>query len=112
MLREGIRTAHIAQNGTTSEAIPLRGRQVVGIRTPSVIEGTAITFTASEKFDGTYAAVYDSDGSQVSVAVAASRFCGLSGAEADAVSAAPFLKLVSNAAGGENTAIEIVVVLK
>ena len=111
-LREGIRTATIALGETTSNAIPLRGRMVLGLRIPATIEGTAITFTASEEFAGTYADVYDSNGNQVSVAVAASRFIGLSGSEADAVSAAPFIKLVSNAAGGENAAVDVIVVTK
>ena len=111
-LREGVRTADIALGETTSQAIPLRRRMVVGLRIPATIEGTAITFLGSEAFGGTYAAIYDSDGTQVSVAVAASRFIGLAGVEADAVSAAPFIKLVSNAAGGENAAVAIMVVMK
>lgn len=111
-LRASHRTASIALNETTSNAIPLEGRMVVGLRIPGTIEGTAITFTGSEAFDGTYAAIYDSDGAQVSAAIAASRWIGLSGAEADAVSSAPYIKLVSNAAGGENTAVDIEVVFK
>jgi hypothetical protein len=109
-LRESIRTATIAINGQTSNAIPLRGRMVVGMRIPSAFTGTTITFTASEVYDGTYAAVYDSDNNQVSVAVGVSRFIGLNGAEADAVSAAPFVKLVSGSA--EAAAREVEVVLK
>jgi len=111
-LREGIRTATIALGETTSNAIPLRGRMVLGLRIPATIEGTAITFTASEEFAGTYADVYDSNGNQVSVAVAASRFIGLSGSEADAVSAAPFLKVKLVSGSAEGAARVILVLTK
>ena len=109
-LRESFRTATIPINDTTSNAIPLRGKMVVGLRMPSAFTGTAITFTASEELDGTFAAVYDSDGNQVSVAVSTSRFVGLGGAEADAVAAAPFIKLVSGST--EVAARDVIVAMK
>lgn len=108
LLRESIRTATIANGGTTSGEIPLRGRMVVGFRIPAAFTGTTITFTGSEVSGGTFSSIYDSDGNQVSAAVAASRFIGLSGAEADAVSAAPFIKLVSGSAEAAERLIEVV----
>jgi len=109
-LRESFRTATIAINEQTSDAVPLRGRMVVGFRMPAAFTGTTITFTGSEEFAGTYAAIYDSDGNAISATVAASRFIGLSGSEADAVAAAPFIKLVSGSA--EAAARSIIVVMK
>jgi hypothetical protein len=109
-LRESIRTATIAETEDTSNAIPLRGRMVVGFRMPSAFTGSTITFEGSELVDGTYVPIRDSDGNAVSATVAASVFVGLSGSEADAVSAAPFVKFVSDQA--EAAEREIAVVMK
>lgn len=109
-LRESVRTVTIANGATTSEEIPTRGRMVTGFRIPAAFTGSTVTFLGSETSGGTFAAIYDSDGTQVSVAVAVDRFFGLSGSEADAVSAAPFIKLKSGSS--ELGARSIPVVLK
>lgn len=110
LLRPSQRTVTIANGGTTSAAIPVQRRMVLGLRTPATLTSSAMTFLGSEAFDGTFAAIYDSDGTQISVAVAASRSIGLHGSEADAVSAWPFIKLVFGSA--EGGARDIVVVMK
>lgn len=105
-----IQTADIANGQTTSQALRVTGGVICGLITPAALTGTAITFTACDTVDGTFVPVYDSDGNQVSVAVAASRALGLSGTEADALAPWPFIKLVSGSA--EGAAREIKVVLR
>lgn len=104
------KTATIAASSTTSNALRVGARAIAGLLIPSAFTGTAITFTASDKFDGTFVPVYDSDGNQVSATVTASRAVALSGAEADAFAPWEFVKLVSNAT--EGTAREVLVICK
>lgn len=100
------RTVTIANGGTTSAAFQTGDYIVSGVQTPAALTSTAITFLGSTSEAGTYAAVYDSENNQVSLTVAASRCVGLSGSEADAVAAWPWLKLVCGSAeGAERTLI-------
>lgn len=98
-------TVAVASAGTTATpVIRTDGYAITGIITPATLTSTAITFTACTTATGTFVPVYDSDGSQVSVAVAADRALGLSGSEADALAAWPFIKLVCGSAeGGDRT---------
>jgi hypothetical protein len=103
-------TATIASGGTTSEAIPLLDVAMAGFITPAALTGTAFTFTVCNTADGTFVALYDSEGNPVSVTVTTSRAYGLTGSEADALAPWPFAKIVSGSAeGGERS---IVVCLK
>lgn len=102
--------ARIASGQTESQAIRVTSGAVLGIITPAALTGAAITFLACEDANGTFVPVYDSDGNAVSLAVAASRAVGLSGAEADAIAPWPYLKLVSGSAEAADR--EIVVVLR
>lgn len=92
------KTVTIASGATDSEAIRVDNYVVAGLLMPAAFTGTAITFLASDKKDGTFRAVYDSDGVQVSAAVAISQAVGLSSGEADAMAPWAYIKLVSNAA--------------
>ncbi|MCP4899733.1 MAG: hypothetical protein GY906_22435 [bacterium] len=66
-------TATIANGQTTSEEIQTNGYAALGVLMPGAFTGTSLTLLQS--FDGTtWTAVYDSDGGQVSISVAASRF--------------------------------------
>jgi len=98
-------TADIASGGTTSQALRLGGKMIVGLIMPAAFTGATITFTVCDTATGTFVALYDSDGTQVSVAVAASRALGLSGAEADAIAPFPYVKLVSGSAEGAARAV-------
>lgn len=109
-LREGIRTLTIANGGTTTNELPLRGRLVVGFQTPSALTGTIFTFQGSMTTGGTYTQIFDAQGSPVSINVSPSQFIGISGLFADAIAAAPFIEIVSNAA--EGAARSIIVALK
>ena len=103
-------TVTIAQNGTTSSAAELAdGFSLVALQLPATFEGTALTFTGST--DGTnYVAVYATGGAAAySVTVQVDRivpvdplvFVGLR-----------FLKVVSNAAGGENAATTVTLITR
>lgn len=87
-------TVTIAASGTTSDVIPVGDYVIAGVVTPAALTSTAITFTACGTKDGTFMPVYDSDGNQVSLTVAASRAVGLSSAEADAMAPWQWVKLV------------------
>lgn len=103
-------TLTVANGQTTSGVIDLTVYVLAGIILPAALTSTAITLTVCDTRGGTYQPLYDSDGNQVSLAVAASRAVGLSGAEADALAAFPYAKLVCGSAeGGDRT---IVAVLK
>lgn len=67
----------IANGATTSAALELEGHALVGIEMPSAFTGTTITFTGSLD-NTTFVALYNSDGTQLSVPVSTSRmilFC-------------------------------------
>jgi hypothetical protein len=102
------RSLTVSSGGTTSAAFGVGDYTIAGVITPSALTSTAITFTASDTFGGTYAPVYDSDGNQVSLSAAASRAIGLSGAEADALAPFKWLKLVCGSAEAADRAITVV----
>ena len=101
------RTATIAASGTTSGAIYIADYLAVGIQLPDDLTSTTLTFKGSLTESGDFEDVYDSDGNQVSVAVAANRSVGLSGAEADALAPWPWIKLVCGSAEGSERSILI-----
>ena len=109
-LRESFRTATILINDTTSDVVPLRARMVVGFIMPAAFTGTTITFTGCATVDGTFVGIRDSNNNPVSVTVVVSTGYGLSGAEADAVAAFPFIRLVSGST--EVAARSITVLMK
>jgi len=102
-----IAKAVIASGQTTSGEIDLKGGAIVGLITPSALTSTTVTFTASEKEGGTFVAVYDSAGNQISIAVAASQAIGLSGADADALAPWSVIKLVGGSAEGAERIIYV-----
>jgi len=98
-----VQTAVIANGGTTSQALAMAYGTIIGIIMPGTITGTALSFTACDTKDGTFVPIYDTEGNQVTVTVAASRGYGLSGSDADALCAFPFIKLVMDAQGAERS---------
>lgn len=102
------RTITIAASGTTSSVIELGDYVVQGLITPAALTSTAITFTACGTKDGTFMAVYDSDGTQVSLSAAASRAIGLSSAEADAMAPWQFIKVVMGSAEAAERTLTLV----
>lgn len=96
--RPETRSVTIASGGTTSDVIPVQDYVITGVIIPAAITSTTLTFTACATKDGTFMPVYDSDGNQVSLAVAASRAIGLSGAEADALAPFQWIRVVMGSA--------------
>ena len=85
----------IASSATTSDAVILGGKVLVGLVMPGTFTGTTITFTVSH--DGTtYQALYDDTNTQVSMTVAASRNYALP----DTLAAWPYFKIVSGSSEG------------
>lgn len=108
MGRTTVQEATIANGGTVSSAIRADPAMVSGVEMPAAFTGTALAIHGCSTFGGTYAAVRDSDGNAVSLVVAADYKVGLSGAEADACAAFPFLKFVSNGAEGAARTIRVI----
>lgn len=99
------KTATIAISSSTSSAIPITGKVILGLVVPSAITGTAFTFTVSH--DGTtYQALYDTTNTQVSLTVAASRNYDLP----SELASWPYFKIVSN--GTEAAARTLYVTMK
>lgn len=103
-----VETVTIANGGTTSAAILLRDYVLASIITPAALTSTAITFTASDTKGGSYVQVNDSDGNQVSLVAAASRSLSLSGAEADALAACLWVKVVTGSAEGAERILKLI----
>ena len=89
-----VKTATIAASATTSDAIELRDYAMAGFIMPATLTSTTMTFTVCDTKAGTYVPLYDSDGNQISLPVAAARAIGLSGTEADALAPFAWVKLV------------------
>lgn len=104
-VRPEVRSVVVANGGTTSEAFGVGASlSVVGVQVPAAITSATLGFLGSTAHGGTYGDIADSDGNLVSVALTAGRSIGLSGAEADAVSAYPWLKIkTASAEGAERT---------
>ena len=78
-----------------SAAVALGGAEIVGIEAPATWETAALTFAASITLSGTYVPLYDSDGGELSIAIAAIRMIGLTAEEASILQGLPFIKLRS-----------------
>jgi hypothetical protein len=63
-------TATIAASGTTSGAVDLGGTTLVELDIPATFTGTSVTFLKSNSLDGTYAALRDGLGNNVTLTVA------------------------------------------
>ena len=101
-------TVTIPNAGTKSGVIHIRDYVLVGIITPAALTSVTITFEASDTPTGTFVAVFDSDGNQVSLVVAASQAIGLSAAEADALGPWEFVKVVTGAAEAAERTLKLV----
>lgn len=95
-----VQTATIADSGTTSTEIDTEGYPVTGLILDSSFDGVALAIHASDVTGGTFVAIYDSDGNAISMVVAASHAIGLTGVDAQAVSAFRYLKFVADAQTG------------
>lgn len=109
------RSAVIANGASLSGVIDIGTMLLTGIDMPSSWTAADLTFAASATVDGTYDPVFDSDGNELTVTAAASRFLALTSAEVDLLSAARFLKIrsgTSGAAVNQGGARTLVAVLK
>jgi hypothetical protein len=73
------RPVTIASGQTTSAAVAIGDGVPVGLQTPAALTGTAITFQGSCDDGATYAPLYDSSGSVVSITVSTSRLIAIEG---------------------------------
>jgi hypothetical protein len=92
-------TLTIALNAALSDQADLEGYALVGILMPSAWTAASLTFQVAATSGGTFCDVYDDAGAEVTVSAAASRYIGLTTADALCLSAARFLKLRSGTTG-------------
>ena len=102
----GFTTVRIPNGETDSDAFSIESYKVFALEMPAAFTGTAMTFKGAHSKDGTYVAVYDEAGAQVSITVGTSRIIGLDAAALE-IAAIEWLKLVSGSS--EGSARDIVV---
>jgi len=101
---EAIDIATIALGQQTSDAINVKGRILVGVRTPAALTGTTLTLQIS--IDGTtFLNYYNSDGNLITITMAPDRHIGLLPADLAGVQR---IKIVSGSAEGAQRQIQLV----
>lgn len=98
ILNGGTTTSQGGDNG--AGVIKMGPHTALQLHFPAAFTGATVTFTASRTVGGTYQPVRDSDGNVVSIPVTVSASFSLTGAEADAIAACDFIKIVSAGAEG------------
>lgn len=68
------KTAEVADGGTTSAAVDMKGFTPVGVYLPSGMDGASLGFAVAPAADGTYVTMLDPAGAAVNYTVAASRY--------------------------------------
>ena len=96
-------TLTIANAQTTSGAMTAGSYAMFGLVIPSAFTGTSISFTVSAD-NSTFQTLYDSNGNEVTLAVAASRSFDLP----SALASWPYWKVVSNASEGGARSLVVV----
>jgi hypothetical protein len=99
-----VHTATILSGQTTSDAIDLQGRPLVGMILPAAFTGSTITFTISVD-NSTFTAVYNTANTQLSVTVTQGRAYLFSPGDLVGVR---YLKLVSGSSEGADRSITLI----
>ncbi len=99
-------TATIANGQSASAEIDLAGTTLCGLIIPSAITGTAFAIQMADASGGTFIAVQDGSGSDVSIAVAASKYIPINNLAVTA--GLRFIKIVSNGTEAAQRSIKLV----
>ena len=91
---------------TIFSAVACQGLVLVAIELPGTFAGTALTFQGDADGDGTYRAIYDSDGNVVSWTVANSRLV-VPAADQPLIAGLTSLKVVSGSAEADGTQLKL-----
>lgn len=98
----------IASGSTVSTVFDLSTKTICGFQIPLGWDGGNISFQGSSASDGTYNAVFDSNGSQLSATVTTgSTIVSLVGNTLQGLANVPYVKVVSGSAVGANRTINI-----
>ena len=89
------KTATIAAAASLSDEVAVQGHLTLAFLMPAAWTAASITFQGAATSGGTFGDLYTDTGTEVEITVAASRLVVLTGPEADAVAAVPYLKLRS-----------------
>ncbi len=101
-----VETTQILTGNTTSRPVSLEGSSLVAIVTPSGLDGTSLTFMASEEKNGTYKQMTSAfDGSNVTALITTDKHVSLL---VDDFFAAKFIKIVSSATETGDRTFELI----
>ena len=92
-------TATIAKDGSVSGEVAIEGRIVASIGMSAGWDAADMTFQGASTSDGAFQDIYDDAGTELSITVSAGRCVVLTGAEADALAAVPYVKVRSGTTG-------------
>ena len=95
-----------AVSTTVFSAVTCQGLVLVAIELPTTFAGTALTFRGDVDGDGTYQAIYDNAGNQVSWTVADSRLV-IPTAGSALIAGLHSLKVVSGSAEADGTKLKL-----
>jgi hypothetical protein len=105
----------IADSASLSGAVDIQSARLAGLFLPASFVGSVLTFQACDTAAGTYANIYDDDGSELTVNITAVPCAIANLTVLQALSAFPFIKIRSGTAGTPSTqtgAKGIILVLK
>lgn len=86
----------ISASLTTSSVVDLGSNRIFALHIPAAFTGTAVSFEVAPEVDGTYQALYDGGGSEISLTVSQGETIGITGTNAAALAACRFIKIVSD----------------
>lgn len=98
-------TATIANGATTSGAVDLKNKTLVGIEFPAALTGTSVSFTVARHGSTTFLPLYTSAGTRVSVTFTASSHIGLLASD---FAGCEQVKIVSSASEGAERSITLI----
>lgn len=94
----------IANGGTTTDAVDLEGKTLVGLFTDSTMTGTAITFQTALSTAGTFVNIEDGDGANISKTMSGGEYIKLNPQD---FAGCATIKLVSGSAEGAERTLNL-----
>lgn len=97
----------IAASGTTSGEVDLQGNALIGIIMPAAFTGANLKFQRADSSGGTFSAIYDDAGTELSIPCGTSRYIALNNKYL-CFAGAQFVKVVSDSAEASARALQLV----
>lgn len=97
----------ISADDDLSSVVDLGSNRLFALHLPAAFTSTAITFVVAPEVDGTYQALYDDAGNEISLTVAQGRTIGITAVNLDALAACRFIKLVTGSGEAGDRTIKV-----